>query len=93
MKIVIPALIGTMIMLTYQNSLIQGCSHAHNLYDINFLDVIKALPYTLTFCIALTGLDIIFILILGIIIAMTIGLYFKNFTPLTAINFMFDGLS
>lgn len=91
LKIVLPAFISTVILLTYQNSLIQGCNHVHNIYNINFFDIIKALPYTITFCLALTGLDIIAVIILGIIAAITIGLYFKNFTVLTAINLTFDG--
>jgi Na+/H+ antiporter NhaC len=91
-KICLPAFITTLVLLTYHNSLIPGCGHIHNLLDLNFYDTIKALPYTITFILALTGIDIIFVTVIGIVIAMSIGIYLDNFTIPMAINFMFDGL-
>ena len=91
MKIGLPACISTLIVLIYQNSLITGCGHIHNIYDLNYLDIIKALPYTITFCLALTGLDMIFVIFIGIICAAILGVFYENFTLSTAINFMFDG--
>jgi Na+/H+ antiporter NhaC len=91
MKICLPAFIITILFLIYHNSFIPGCGHVHNLLDVSFLDVIKALPYTITFLLALTGLDIIFVTVIGIMIAMGIGIYLQNFTIPMAMNFMFDG--
>lgn len=90
-QIILPAFIVTVALLTYQNSLIASHHYLYNISDISFIDLIKALPYTITFYLALTGLDIIFVMILGIIIAVGVGLLLNKFTILTAINFMFDG--
>ncbi|MGZ6250652.1 MAG: Na+/H+ antiporter NhaC family protein [Candidatus Chromulinivorax sp.] len=91
-KIVLPAFCITFAILLYQNSLISQCvDHHHNLFDIHYTDLIKGIPYGLTFSLALTGLDILFVMLVGIMLAILIGLYFKSLTLLTAINFMFDG--
>lgn len=90
-KIGLPAFLCTLLVLIFQNSFVPGCGHIHNLCDLNYLDLIKALPYTLTFCLALTGLDMIFVIMMGIIFAIALGIFYNNFTLATAINFMFDG--
>ncbi len=91
LKIGLPACIGTLLILMYQNSLISGCGHIHKLSNLNYLDIIKALPYTVTFFLALTGLDMIFVIVLGILFAISVGIFYNKFTLPTAINFMFDG--
>ncbi len=91
LKILLPAFIGTILLLLYQNSFIIGCLDFHTIYNIGKLDIIKCIPYLITFYLALTGLDIIFVMIMGIMSAICLGLILNKFTMLAAINFMFDG--
>ncbi len=90
-KIIFPAFISTIILLTYENSLITIPTYLDLLPAISASDIIKTLPYLFIFYLALTGLDFIIIMILGIILTLIIGLYFNNITDLAAINIMFDG--
>ena len=90
-KIALPAFIGSILLLTYKNyNMIQAVDISH-VPTISFLDMIKTLPYVATFYLALTGLDIIIVLVLGIIFALSIGLLLQNITMLMAINLLFDG--
>jgi Na+/H+ antiporter NhaC len=85
------AFIGSIALLLYQNSLITNIAHLDNLPAINFIDIIKTLPFWLTFYLAFTKLDFIIIMGLGIILTLSIGLLLNDITPLRAINILFDG--
>jgi Na+/H+ antiporter NhaC len=90
-KIAIPAFITTIALLAYENRIITMNMHLTNLPELGFLDLIKGLPYILTFYLVLTELDAIFAMVLGIMLALVIGIWLDEFTILTAINFLFDG--
>jgi len=90
-KIIFPAFASTIIILIYQNSLITIPTYLDLLPAISPSDIIKALPYLFIFYLALTGLDFIIIMVLGIMMTLIIGLYFNHITDLTAINIIFDG--
>jgi len=90
-KIILPALLGTIILLTYKNNLITTNMHFENLSALSWLDFIKSIPYIVAFYLGLIGLDIIIVMVSGIILALTIGICLHDFTMLTAINLLFDG--
>jgi Na+/H+ antiporter NhaC len=90
-KIALPAFIGSILLLTYKNYSMVHAIDLTYIPTISFLDMIKTLPYVATFYLALTGLDIIIVLVLGIIFALSIGLLLQNITTLMAINILFDG--
>lgn len=91
LKIIIPAFLTTIGLLAYQNNIITMHMHMIDLGPIGFIDIIKALPYILTFYLVLKELDVIIAMVLGIMLALTIGVFLGEFTILTAINFLFDG--
>jgi len=89
-KIALPAFIGSLFCLmlhNYYSNAIAISSYG----QIQLLDCIKIIPYIVTFYTPLTGLDIIIVLILGIISALSIGLVLKTITLLQAVNLLFDG--
>ena len=90
-KIALPAFVGSIGLLTYQNYSMVHAIDISYMPAISFLDIIKTLPYIATFYLALTGLDIMIVLVLGIIFALSIGLLLQSLTMLTAINLLFDG--
>lgn len=89
--IAIPAFIASVVVLTYQNHLISTAMKLSHQTSISMLDFFKILPYVATFYLALTGLDILIVLIFGIIFAIGIGISLDNLTLLQAVNLMFDG--
>ncbi len=90
-KIIAIAFIGSISLLLYQNSLITNIVHLNNLPDINLIDTIKTIPLWLAFYLAFTKLDFLIIMTLGIICALSIGLYFNDINAIRAINVLFDG--
>ena len=86
-----PAFLASLIILTYQNYLAASSCEIIHQTSLCMLDIIKILPYIATFYLALTGLDILIVLILGIIFAMSIGIFLESLTALQAINLIFDG--
>src|SRR3989339_1158903 len=48
-KIILPALLGTIILLTYKNNLITTNMHFENLSALSWLDFIKSIPYKVAF--------------------------------------------
>ena len=91
MQIALPAFIGSIMLLTYKNFLVTSALDTHHLPAISCLDIIRTLPYIATFYLALTGLDIIIVLVLGIILALGLGLLLQSLTTLAAINLLVDG--
>ncbi|MGZ6255256.1 MAG: Na+/H+ antiporter NhaC family protein [Candidatus Chromulinivorax sp.] len=87
-KVIAPAFIASLLLITYKNSFITNTIH---IPTINMSDIIKSIPYVATLCFALTGLDFIIIMVLIIMIALAIGLYLHQITPLIAISILFDG--
>lgn len=90
-KIILPAFICSVLLLTYQNKLIADGINNSYISEIDLFDGLKRLPYILTFYLALTGLDFIIIMVLGIMLTLSIGLGLGNISILTAINITFDG--
>ena len=90
-KIAAPAFLTSVAMLTYHNYVIASTIGTTHQSVINNLDFIKILPYIATFYLALTGLDILIVLIAGIIFAMGIGIWLESVTFLQVINLVFDG--
>jgi Na+/H+ antiporter NhaC len=90
-KIAAPAFLFSLCMLAYQNFyMTTPISHLH-LHNFSIIDSIKLLPYLATFYLALTGLDILIVMTLGILLACGFGLALNTITPLQAINLFFDG--
>ncbi|MBV8661345.1 MAG: hypothetical protein JO129_04340 [Candidatus Dependentiae bacterium] len=90
-KIAAPAFLASVAILTYHNYIIANTIGNSHQAGISNLDFIKILPYIATFYLALTGLDILIVLIAGIIFAMGIGIWLKSVTLLQIINLVFDG--
>lgn len=90
-KIAAPAFCASLLILTYHNYLLTNAIQTTQYGNFSLVDVVKIVPYIATFYLALTGLDIIVILMLGIILAMSIGLTFDSLNLLQCVNLMFDG--
>jgi len=90
-KIAAPAFIASLIILTYHNWMVTTTMHTPHTTIFTLLDFIKIVPYAATFYLALTGLDIVIVLILGIILALGIGIWLNTLNFLQAINLIFDG--
>lgn len=90
-KIAAPAFLLSLMVLTYQNYTMTNIMQTIDHTKISLLDFIKILPYMATFYLALIGLDILVVMILGIILALTIGIGLKSLSFLQAINLLFDG--
>lgn len=90
-KIAVPAFLISVVLLTYQNYIATSLLDVAPRAMINFLDIIKVFPYIITFYLALTGLDILIVLIVGIMLAISIGLCIGSMTLLQAVNLIFDG--
>ncbi len=90
-KIATPAFLGALALLTYQNYMIAHNPSTITNFVIHILDVVKIIPYIITFALALTGLDILVILTFGSSLALLLGIYLENITALQAINIIFDG--
>ncbi len=86
-----PAFMISLIILTYQNYLTASTVAIAHQTSITTFDIIKILPYITTFYLALTGLDILIVLTLGIIFAITIGMWLQSLTLLQGVNLIFDG--
>ncbi len=90
-KIAMPAFIASLIVLSYQNYIVAGSLATTKHSVINILEIIKVMPYVITFYLALTGLDILIVLIFGIMLAMSLGIYLESLTFLQGVNLIFDG--
>jgi len=90
-KIAIPAFFATILVLIYQNHLAASSMIVSSYRTLHIFEYIQIVPYLLTFYLAFTGLDILIVLIIGIIAAISIGLYLQTLTILQSINILFDG--
>lgn len=90
-KIAAPAFLANIAILTYQNYLAVGSIPTNHLPTISSLDFIKILPYLASFYLAFIGFDILIVLILGIALAIGIGICLKTITFLQSIDLMFNG--
>ncbi len=86
-----PAFIASLIILIYQNYHIVIHAQHINQTSMTILDIIKIIPYALTFVLAFLSIDILAVLIIGIMTALGIGISLKTITLLEAINLFFDG--
>ncbi len=89
--IAIPAFLASLIILTYQNHIATSSINIAQHGIMTMVDFIKILPYIATFYLAIIGLDILIVLTLGIIFAISIGIWLQNLTLLQGINLIFDG--
>jgi len=90
-KIVIPAFIGSILVLTYQNLQYTHFVNFDHLQAITSIDIINILPYVLTFYLASIGVEILATLVCGIVLSLLTGLLLQKLTLLSAINLLFDG--
>jgi len=90
-KVAAPAFLASIAVLTYQSYLAVGNIPTSNLPIVSSLDFIKILPYLASFCLAFVGFDILIVLILGIALAIGIGICLNSLTFLQAIDLMFNG--
>jgi Na+/H+ antiporter NhaC len=86
-----PAFIASLAVLAYQNYHTSSCLNMAYHSGINYFDIIKIIPYIVTFGLALTGLDILIVLVFGTSLAISIGIWLQSMTCLQAINILFDG--
>ncbi|MBP6869640.1 hypothetical protein KBC04_02055 [Candidatus Babeliales bacterium] len=86
-----PAFLLSLILLTYQNYNLTSTIKTIESATITLIDFIKILPYIATFYLALIGLDILIVMMLGIILALSIGISLQSLSFLPAINLLFDG--
>lgn len=90
-KIALPAFVASLFILAYKNYVMVPAIDIHYRAAVSLIDIIKTLPYVATFYLALTGIDIMIVLVLGIIFALGLGVFLQNITILAAINLLFDG--
>lgn len=91
LKIALPAFLASLAILTYQNYILHQSMPALQQAAFTMLDGIKIFPYILAFILALLGIDILAVLVLGIFVAIGIGIWQKTFTMLDSINILFNG--
>jgi Na+/H+ antiporter NhaC len=89
--IALPAFIGAILVLIYQNSFYTNTMREVIDYQATKSDFISLLPYLLVFGLALKGIDILAVLVAGIISATVMGIAFHTFTFAESITFIFDG--
>ena len=90
-KIAAPAFILSLGLLTYQNYMMASSTALVNQPALQIYDLIKVIPYIITFALALIGFDILMVLVIGIFIAMGLGILLSSLTCLQALNLIFDG--
>lgn len=86
-----PAFVASLTVLAYQNYHTLNCLNMAYTSGVSYLDIIKVIPYIVTFGLALTGLDILIVLVFGSALAVSIGIWLQSMTCLQAINILFDG--
>lgn len=90
-KIAAPAFILSLLLLTYQNYFFVANTYITTYEIITVYDLLKIIPYAITFYFALKGIDITVVLTIGTICAIALGLILGNITLLASINLIFDG--
>jgi Na+/H+ antiporter NhaC len=90
-KIAAPAFILSLGLLTYQNYMMASSTALVNQPALQIYDLIKVIPYIITFALALIGFDILMVLVIGIFIAMGLGVLLSSLSCLQALNLIFDG--
>lgn len=89
--IALPAVLGAIALLTYQNSFYTHTTTFIDFYQPTSSDLIVLLPYLLVFGLAIKGLDILLILVSGILASTGIGLLLNKFLAEETITFIFNG--
>lgn len=90
-KIAAPAFLVSLAMLIYQNYTLIMNAQTLEQTGITAIDIIKIIPYALTFILAFLSIDILAVLIIGILTALGLGIWLQTITSLEAINLFFDG--
>lgn len=90
-KIAAPAFLVSLAMLIYQNYTLVVNTQTLEQTGITIIDIIKIIPYALTFILAFLSIDILAVLIIGIVTALGLGIWLQTITSLEAINLFFDG--
>lgn len=93
-KLVIPAFLATCLVLWYMNHSLVNAVAATPI-AISMGDVVRVIPYGMIFALALLGLDVIAVLVIGILFTIAIGVYYGAFsfvhgTQLVVIGFSAD---
>jgi Na+/H+ antiporter NhaC len=89
-RLVIPAFILTLIVLYF----VDGGGASSSLIAINPIvlsDFIKVIPYIAVFSLALLGIDVLAVLVIGTVCAAGIGMMYNSFTFIEATSFLFEG--
>lgn len=89
--IAFPAALITLVILTYLNNSYIIIKPPIFLPAISILNFLKIMPYILTFILAFIGFDILFELVVGIILAIGIGIYFEKITLLDTLTLFNHG--
>ena len=90
-KLVLPAFVATVITLFFVNRGMGFVSAVPTKTLISYLDFIKIVPYIVVITLALLGIDVLGVLILGTFTAVGIGLFDGSFSYLHALTNIFDG--
>jgi Na+/H+ antiporter NhaC len=89
--LVLPAFIITIILLAIINFYVSPPLHSTFVTSLNIADIIKTIPYIAVFTLALMGIDVLIVLIMGGFISGALGILYSKFTVLSSITFFFEG--
>jgi len=90
--LVLPAFILTVIVLTFINNSLQ-IPPLNFVGVINGVSLIKILPYLLIITLALLGLDVIAVLVIGVLFAIGIGIYLGYFSWIQGSTLILEGFT
>ena len=90
LRLVIPAFIATMIILTILNRFLIEVQPIATT-TTSMAELIKLVPYGIVFGLAVSGLDVLAVLIAGALSATLIGVFYHSFSMLEASSFLFQG--
>lgn len=91
--LVLPAFIATMVILFYLNHFIPTPLINPVLPSINLSHVLPITPYGAVFILALCNIDVLAVLVVGILMAMGIGIWQGTFTFLQSTSVLVDGFA
>jgi len=92
-KLVLVAALLTVAVLTYLNFGFDVSALPSLVEKFNFLDIVVIIPYLLILLMALLGMDVIAVLVLGTLVGIAIGVAIGKFSLLEGTSFLLEGFS
>jgi len=90
-KLAVPAFLATAIILYWLGTGIDHCALWHDPAALSLANVIKIVPYGVVLALALAGVDVLAVLVVGTMTAALLGVAGGAFSPIFAITSIFDG--